>query len=70
MNESKKQIMESTTYLGDGLYAAFDGYQFWLWADRGGRRHSVALETEVLLAFLAMAGPKLGLQISVKAASE
>lgn len=34
-------------YLGDGLYAEFDGYQIWLTTDRDGFTHEVALEPEV-----------------------
>jgi hypothetical protein len=34
-------------YLGDGLYAHFDGYQFWLRAPREGGDHEVALEPPV-----------------------
>ena len=41
------------TYLGDGLYAEFDGYQFRLYTDRGHVRHEVFLEDAVLAAFLA-----------------
>lgn len=35
-------------YLGDGVYAGFDGYQIWLWAERDGQEHSIALEAEVM----------------------
>jgi hypothetical protein len=31
-------------YLGDGVYAGYDGYQVWIWADRDGQRHAIALE--------------------------
>ena len=31
-------------YIGDGVYARFDGYQIWLDADRDGMRHSIAVE--------------------------
>ena len=41
------------TYLGDGLFASFDGFQFYLRAPREGGDHVVALEPEVLRAFLA-----------------
>ena len=45
-------------YLGDGLYAEFDGYHVWLRAERLGddgivRMHEVALDTHVLDAFAA-----------------
>jgi hypothetical protein len=39
-------------YLGDGLYATFDGYHIWLWAERDGRRHEVALEPAVYRALV------------------
>lgn len=32
------------TYLGDGVYASFDGYQIWLRVDD---RHQIALEPQV-----------------------
>lgn len=35
-------------YLGDGVYASFDGYQIWLKTDRGdGVRNEIAIEPEV-----------------------
>lgn len=37
-------------YLGDGLYAEFDGYQIRLYADREYTRHEVFLEPQVYLA--------------------
>ena len=40
------------TYLGDGLYASFDGYQVILRAPREGGDHFVALKPSVLAAFL------------------
>lgn len=39
------------TYLGDGLYASFDGWQFILRAPRAEGDHWVALEPEVLEQF-------------------
>jgi hypothetical protein len=39
------------TYLGDGLYASFDGWQVILRAPREGADHVVALEPEVMTAF-------------------
>jgi len=44
--------MSVETYLGDGLYASFDGWQFILRAPREGVDHWVALEPQVLDAFL------------------
>lgn len=40
------------TYLGDGLYASFDGYQICLRAPRVEGDHKVYLELPVILAFL------------------
>jgi hypothetical protein len=44
---------EREVYLGDGLYASFDGYQFALWASREDGDHVVYLDPGVLKAFLA-----------------
>lgn len=41
------------TYLGDGLYASFDGFQFTLRAPRSEGDHFVSLEPVVLDAFFA-----------------
>jgi hypothetical protein len=35
-------------YLGDGVYAGFDGYQIWVWAERDGREHAIAFEADTL----------------------
>lgn len=44
------------TYLGDGLYASFDGFQIRLWAPREhGEVHEVFLEPQVLQSFLDFA---------------
>jgi hypothetical protein len=43
--------MMKETYLGDGLYASFDGYQITLRAQRENGDHFVALEPLVLEAF-------------------
>lgn len=41
-------------YLGDGLYASFDGYHVWLRAPQAfGPDHKVALEPEVWAALVA-----------------
>ena len=39
------------TYIGDGLYVSFDGWQFKLRAPRLGGDHEVYLEPEVYAAF-------------------
>lgn len=43
--------MNEETYLGDGLYASFDGFRFILRAPREYGDHFVALEPDVLRAF-------------------
>lgn len=40
------------TYLGDGLYVSFDGYQVVLRAPREGGDHYVCLEPPVLATFM------------------
>ena len=45
--------MEEETYLGDGLYASFDGYQIKLRAPRPDGDHWVALEASVYAALVA-----------------
>ena len=43
--------MGNEKYLGDGVYASFDGYQIWLRTTReDGIDHMIALEPEVLRA--------------------
>lgn len=42
---------KNETYLGDGLYASFDGYQICLRAPRDFGDHTVFLEPPVLIAF-------------------
>lgn len=37
-------------YIGDGVYASFDGYQVWLRTERYGGIHAVALEPECIQA--------------------
>jgi hypothetical protein len=39
------------TYLGDGLYASFDGYQICLRASQATGDHTVYLDVRVLAAF-------------------
>lgn len=40
------------TYLGDGLYASYDGFTFWLRAPREHGDHVVALEPLILAEFM------------------
>lgn len=41
------------TYIGDGVYASFDGYQVWLRTPREDGNHEIALEPPVLAALNA-----------------
>jgi hypothetical protein len=45
--EDFKKKYSAKRYLGDGLYAEFDGFQFILSADRFGTEHWIALEPDV-----------------------
>jgi hypothetical protein len=47
--------MTDETYLGDGLYASFDGEQIWLRAAREGRDRRVALEPSTYRALVTFA---------------
>lgn len=54
------------TYLGDGLYAADDGYQILLIAPRAsGVEHYVALEPRVLEEFFRYIERNAGIKITV-----
>lgn len=44
--------MTKETYLGDGLYASWDGHQIILRAPRDGRDHWVALEPPIYKALI------------------
>lgn len=46
-------VTDTETYLGDGLYASFDGFQFCLRAPREHGDHVVYLEPRTLVAFQA-----------------
>ena len=46
-------------YLGDGLYASYDGWQFMLRAPRGGRNDCVFLEPEVYQEFVRYASKRM-----------
>ena len=49
---SDKAMTIKETYLGDGLYASYDGYQVRLWAPREQGVHEVFLEPYILGLFL------------------
>jgi hypothetical protein len=40
------QALKLKRYLGDGVYAGFDQHQLWLWAERDGFEHAIAIEAE------------------------
>jgi len=43
------------SYIGDGVYASFDGYQIWLRTERANGVHAIALEYGVLKNLMAYA---------------
>ena len=45
------EMQMTETYLGDGLYASFDGFQFCLRAPRGNGDHKVFLDAATMHAF-------------------
>jgi hypothetical protein len=49
-------MSKDDVYLGDGLYASFDGQGVKLWTPRMDGEHWVYLEDHVMHAFLAMVG--------------
>jgi hypothetical protein len=51
----KINLEEFNRYLGDGVYASFDGYQIWL-AVNHHQNKVVALDPQVAAAFFAYAG--------------
>jgi hypothetical protein len=42
--------MSKRAYLGDGVYAEFDGYHIWLSTQREEGEHRIALEPDVMAA--------------------
>jgi hypothetical protein len=55
MEEQREGTTRDEVYLGDGLYAVFDGYQIVLRAPRENGDHLVALEPEVFTALVQFA---------------
>lgn len=53
--ERLRELAERGDYLGDGVYASFDGYQVWVKAQRDSIEHAVALERGVLVNLLTYA---------------
>lgn len=61
MTESPTKATDE--YLGDGVYASFDGYQIWL-AVNDHTNKAVALEPEVMRALVGYAIDKMGFKIA------
>lgn len=58
--------MNDETYLGDGLYASFDGYQFKLRAPRENGDHVVYFEQYVIGEFMDYIGKTLSVKILIE----
>ena len=56
----RKVKVNKETYLGDGLYASFDGFQIVLRAPRETGEHFVALEPSIYSAFVEFAARECG----------
>lgn len=52
MPKREELRLEHKEYMGDGLYAGFDGHYLYLTAEREDGIHWVALEPDVYCAFL------------------
>lgn len=65
----KGQNMQET-YLGDGLYASFDGYMIKLRAPRDREDHEVYLEPEILHNFMVYISQNKQLKALAKLALE
>jgi hypothetical protein len=50
MTDERLPERDAETYLGDGLYASFDGFRVWLRAPRPEGDHRVAMEPDTWLA--------------------
>lgn len=51
---------EKATYLGDGVYATFDGYHIWLYTESESGVHEIALEPPVYQNLQAFASKFFG----------
>jgi len=47
---AEKQEFVRSTYLGDGVYASFDGYHIWLKTEGSWNKQEIALEPSVIKA--------------------
>jgi hypothetical protein len=54
MSETRANLeaLANADYLGDGLYVGHDGHQMWLWTERDGILHYVAIEPAIWLRLL------------------
>lgn len=57
---------QKEVYLGDGLYASYDGMHFVLRAPRENGDHVVSLEDEVLSEFFRFIEKTAGVTITIK----
>ena len=57
--QGEERMIEDNIYLGDGVYASFDGYQIWL-AVNHHENKQVALEPKVMEALLEYANRVFG----------
>lgn len=62
----KGSAMTKETYLGDGLYANYDGYQISLRAPRDDGDHVVYLEPMVMNEFVLFVEKTFGISIKVE----
>ena len=60
-NPNSGEEIKTEAYLGDGVFASFDGSNVWLRAPRNGRDHYVALNIENWKALRMYAGAYLSL---------
>jgi len=57
--------MSHETYIGDGLYASFDGYQIRLRAPREGSDHVVYLDNATFSLFMDYVQEAVGIKIEI-----
>lgn len=60
-------MAEKETYLGDGLYASFDGWQIYLRAPREDGDHFVALDAHTWMSLMVFAD-NVGISLGTKKA--
>lgn len=57
--------MRPEVYIGDGLYARYDGYMIILRAPRGSGDHWVGLEPDVLMSFIRFIESQMNVTITI-----